>query len=82
MKPALTAVGNHYQLTIRQRTALMRSTVPTKVCSDRLRRMAKPDEIPKGTVLVDGFNLIITLETALSGSLLRPEFFLYDFMVF
>ena len=61
-------VGNRYQLSQRQRTALMRLT-----CSDAEReaRNAKrraPETFQGETVYLDGFNQIITLETALSGS--------------
>jgi hypothetical protein len=67
--PAAVLIGNHYQLTARQRYALIRSTASADQCQ---RRAATRLKRPPSTepVLIDGFNLIITLETALSKSLL------------
>jgi hypothetical protein len=66
-EPVITFVGNHYQLSARQRMALTRG-----VCSaDQVRqRQAKRCGHVAGTVYIDGFNTVITLEVALSGSLL------------
>lgn len=62
---ALKLVGDKYQLTRRQRTAVARSA-----CSDaalRRRRSHRVDAIEGSDVAVDGFNLLITLERGLSG---------------
>lgn len=60
-------VGDRYQLSSRQRTALVRAA-----CSKAALRSRGEREITGGLeggeLLVDGFNVIITLETALSGS--------------
>jgi len=64
VKNASTFIGNHYLLSERQRIALTRVVSPRK---EVMLRRAK--EKPSGeTVQIDGFNTIITLETALSGS--------------
>ncbi len=70
MKPALTLVGNHYQFSLRQRTALMRSSISGRDCLARRQRRIDLRDISPSPILIDGFNQIITLETALSGSLL------------
>lgn len=63
-------VGDHHQLTSRQRLAIARV-----VCGgeQRLKRRQKllPLTALKGqTLLIDGFNLLITIETALGGGVI------------
>ena len=69
VKGATTFVGNHYLLSERQRLALARA-----VSSDENLEIRKNKEInsipPESVVYIDGFNTIITLEVALSDSLL------------
>lgn len=69
LKKVSTFVGNHYLLSERQRLALVRST-----CSKDELKLRKEKEITNleenQTGYVDGFNLIITLEVALSNSTL------------
>ena len=69
VKGATTFVGNHYLLSERQRLALARA-----VSSDKSLEIRKNKEIknvqPESVVYIDGFNTIITLEVALSDSLL------------
>jgi len=66
--PILELVGGRYQLTARQRNALQR----TAASSDQCRRRAVsrlPLSAADGKIIqIDGFNLLVTLETALSGS--------------
>ena len=66
-KSASTFVGNHHLLSERQRLALARITSPRAALEERERKRLQ--EAPEALVL-DGFNTIITLEVALSGSLL------------
>ena len=66
-KSASTFVGNHHLLSERQRLALARITSPRAALEERERKRIR--EAPAALVL-DGFNTIITLEVALSGSLL------------
>ena len=68
MKSALTFVGNHHQLTVRQSLALVRATASTENLAQRKVKQLK--EIQAHTVHIDGFNLIITLEVALSDGML------------
>lgn len=69
IRAAVTFAGNHYSLTERQRTALTRS-----LCSSAQLELRRRKELPDGrlpeSVALDGFNTVITLETALSSSLL------------
>lgn len=66
LKPASTFVGNHHLLSERQRLALARITSPTVALKKRSHKLLT--KAPAAMVL-DGFNTIITLEVALSGSL-------------
>jgi hypothetical protein len=63
---AVAFVGNHFQLSARQRTALLRSSCTTAAAQIRQSRMKASDLIQGETVFFDTFNLIITLEAALS----------------
>lgn len=69
IKGSSVFVGNHYLLSERQRLAVVRG-----VSSDeniKIRNAKEIKNIPSGsTVNIDGFNTIITLEVALSDSLL------------
>jgi len=65
-KAAAELVGNRYQLTARERLALSHASWDR---SDRAGRL-RPDELRGQRVCVDGFNLLITLETALGGGVL------------
>lgn len=65
--PAFSFIGGHHQLHARQRLALRRI-----VCSDaqnqtRRARCLPIEEAASGALQIDGLNLIITLEVALSG---------------
>ncbi len=67
---ALKLVGDHYQLTTRQRSAVARAA-----CSDqsRQRRQAtcrSSADLRGAEVMIDGFNLLITLEAALAGAVI------------
>lgn len=63
-------VGDHYQLSIRQRAALQRSTASQRQYQKRISTLLPLTMMRDGIIYIDGFNLIITLEVALSGSLL------------
>ena len=69
IKGASVFVGNHYMLSERQRLALVRTVSPKK--SIQSRKEKEIIELPEGSIVnIDGFNTIITLEVALSESLL------------
>ncbi len=60
-------VGGHYQLSARQRNALQRATSSTLECKIRKEKLLSLDKLPDNCIYIDGFNLIITLEVALSN---------------
>jgi hypothetical protein len=70
MKAALKLVGDRHALTDRQRLAVSRAA-----CSDQSKEHRAATNLPAEAVageelIIDGFNLIITIEAALSGGLL------------
>ncbi|HEY5576678.1 MAG TPA: DUF434 domain-containing protein, partial [Clostridiaceae bacterium] len=67
--PVVDFVGNHYQFSSRQRTALQRASSSTHQCTRRLSSMLTFEAAKDSCLYIDGFNLIITLEVALSGSI-------------
>jgi len=77
VKPVTTFIGNHYLFSERQRLALARS-VSSK---ESIQKRTNKERLQTGTaylpetVHIDGFNTIITLEVALSGS---PVFYCRD----
>ncbi len=63
-------VGSHHQLTGRQRVALQRATASDRQLEARKMKQLVDESMVDGPVLIDGFNLIILLEVALTGGLL------------
>ncbi|MFL0249993.1 DUF434 domain-containing protein [Clostridium neuense] len=63
-------VGGHYQFSIRQRQALKRSTGSKKDIERRILKSIPCENIKDDNIYIDGFNLIITMEVALSGGIL------------
>lgn len=70
VKPVTTFVGNHYMFSERQRLALARSVSAKEYIRKRIHKelLQTGREYLPETVHIDGFNAIITLEVALSGS--------------
>lgn len=70
IKPTTTFIGNHYMFSERQRLALARTVSPMERIIERKSKellQKGKKKLPK-IVHIDGFNTIITLEVALSGS--------------
>ncbi len=67
---ALKLVGDRHQLRQRQRTAILRATSQASGAGDRASRRVPEGGAPPLAVWVDGFNVVITLETALGGGVL------------
>ncbi len=65
---AITFVANHYLLSERQRLALKRASASSRQNIIRSGKMLPLEEAIGGCLNIDGFNLIITLEVALSKS--------------
>lgn len=68
IKPIIEFVGGHYQLTARARNALQRSTASKTNYEKRSSTALSSESLEDDCIHIDGFNLIITLEVALSGS--------------
>ncbi len=69
-KSALKLVGDRFSLTQRQRLAVMRGA-----CSDQQLRSRLEHRVPVGAladqpIAIDGYNLLITIEAAMSGGLI------------
>lgn len=69
MKSSITFIGNHYMLSKRQRLALARIVSTKEQLKDREEKKLH-SFMGINKVSIDGFNTIITLEVALSRSLL------------
>ena len=68
MKSVINLTGNHYQLSSRQRTAIQRTTAAAPHYAGRETSRLTISAVRGGCLNIDGFNLIIILEVALSGS--------------
>ena len=70
LKGALKLVGDRYTLTDRQRLAVARAACSDQSKARRVTALVNAVEVAGQDLIVDGFNLIITVEAALSGGLL------------
>jgi hypothetical protein len=66
-KSALKLVGDKFSLTQRQRLAVMRSACPDNALESRGQRQIKLTNIRNQSLAIDGYNLLITIEAAMSG---------------
>jgi len=66
-KGALKLVGDRYTLTDRQRLAVARAACSDQSRTLRLHSLVSAEAVADEDLIVDGFNLIITVEAALSG---------------
>ncbi len=69
-KGALKLVGDRYTLTDRQRLAVSRGACSDQSRARRLHSLVSAAVVADEDLIVDGFNLIITIEAALSGGVL------------
>jgi len=69
-KASLKLVGDRFRMTERQRMAILRGACSDEDLKLRKAKELKIDKLVDKTILIDGFNLLITLETALSGGLI------------
>jgi hypothetical protein len=67
---SLKLVGDHYQLRVRQRMAVHRSACSDASLALRRERAVSRKAIRGKAVCIDGYNLVITLESAFSGGIL------------
>jgi hypothetical protein len=70
MKSALKLVGDRHNLTERQRLALSRAACSDDYLKRRQEKCLAISDVRDENLIVDGFNLIITVEAALSGGVL------------
>lgn len=66
---ALALVGDRYQLVARQRVAVARISCSDAALAARRSRRLAPEQLRGAALHIDGFNVCITLEAALSGGL-------------
>src|SRR6266576_2339469 len=70
LKGALKLVGDRYMLTDRQRLAVARAACSDQSKERRAAALVNAAEGADKALIVDGFNLIITVEAALSSGVL------------
>ena len=70
LESIINFVGGRYQFSTRQRDALKRGTCSSKNEALRKSKEININELKNNTLNIDGFNLIIGLEVALSGGTL------------
>jgi hypothetical protein len=64
---ALKLSGDRYALTARQRAAVLRCACGASRARERARRLQPPAALAGQSLQIDGFNVLTTLEVALSG---------------
>jgi len=69
-RSSMKIVGDRHQLTARQRTAVARCACADEAVKSRSFRRVALTEIGNETLLIDGFNLLTTIEAALGGGVL------------
>jgi hypothetical protein len=69
-KSALKLVGDRHNLRERQRLAVARAACSDEARAGRLSREVGASAVEGARLIVDGFNLVITLEAALGGGVL------------
>lgn len=66
----LKLIGDRYGLEKRQRMAVMRSACSDQQLENRQKKQSPVSGISGNSIIIDGYNLLITLEAALSGGVL------------
>jgi hypothetical protein len=69
-KSTLKLVGDRFSLTQRQRLAVMRSSCSDQQRQSRGERRVPIEDLAGQSLAIDGYNLLITIEAALSGGLI------------
>lgn len=69
-KSALKLVGDKFSLTERQRIAVMRNACSDQQLESRKTREIKITELTGGMLAIDGYNVLITIEAAMSGGII------------
>ncbi len=66
-KAALKLVGDRYALRLRQRSALQRCAVADEAVARRRAGEVAPEAVRGETLWIDGYNVLLTVESALGG---------------
>ncbi len=69
-KSALKLVGDRFSLTERQRLAIMRSACSDQQLASRSQRRIELKDIAGHPLAIDGYNVLITVEAAMSGGVI------------
>ena len=69
-RASLKLVGDRYSLRDRQRQALQRCAASDRACLERRAKRLPPTDLLNKTIVVDGYNVLLTLEAALSGGVI------------
>jgi len=69
-KSALKLVGDKFSLTQRQRLAVMRTACSEQRLNSRRQKQLDISALRGGQLTIDGYNLLITVEAAMSGGLI------------
>jgi hypothetical protein len=69
-KSALKLVGDKFSLIERQRLAVMRSACSDQHLSSRKQHEVKIDDVKGQHIAIDGYNVLITIEAAMSGGVI------------
>ncbi len=69
-KSALKLVGDKFSLIQRQRLAIMRSACSDQQHASRSQRHIELKNLAGNPIVIDGYNLLITVEAAMSGALI------------
>src|SRR5258708_13581415 len=72
LKGALKLVGDRYMMTDRQRLAVSRAACSDQSKERRAAVLVDAAAVPGQGLVVDGFNLIITVEATVTGGPLMP----------
>jgi hypothetical protein len=69
-KSALKLVGDRFYLTERQRIAVMRCACSDIQLASRKSRRIELDDLKGKSIAIDGYNVLITIEAAMSGGVI------------
>ena len=69
-KGSVKLVGDRYRLTKRQRNALQRASCSNQSMAYRKEHEVSKEDIKGEWLAIDGYNLLITLESALAGGII------------
>ncbi len=69
-KSSLKLVGDKFSLTERQRLAIMRSACSDQQLASRKQRCVSIENLADRSIVIDGYNVLITVEAAMSGGVI------------